>query len=93
MENVEIEFRDDALYAVAEKATERKTGARGLRTILENILLDTMYDLPQMDGVKKVVVDGAVVRGEAKPYLMFASNDEPEEQQGEEDFRRAASDE
>ena len=46
-----------------------------------------------MDGVKKVVVDGAVVRGEAKPYLMFASNDEPEEQQGEEDFRRAASDE
>ena len=93
MENVEIEFRDDALYAVAEKATERKTGARGLRTILENILLDTMYDLPQMDGVKKVVVDGAVVRGEAKPYLMFASNDEPEQQQDEEDFRRAASDE
>ena len=92
MENVEIEFRDDALYAVAEKATERKTGARGLRTILENILLDTMYDLPQMDGVKKVVVDGAVVRGEAKPYLMFASNDESEEP-GQEDFRRAASDE
>ncbi len=92
MENVEIEFRDDALYAVAEKATERKTGARGLRTILENILLDTMYDLPQMEGVKKVVVDGAVVRGEAKPYLMFASNDEPE-QSGEEDFKRAASDE
>lgn len=92
MENVEIEFRDDALYAVAEKATERKTGARGLRTILENILLDTMYDLPQMEGVTKVVVDGAVVRGEAKPYLMFASNDEAEEQ-GETDFRRAASDE
>ncbi len=92
MENVEIEFREDALYAVAEKATERKTGARGLRTILENILLDTMYDLPQMEGVKKVVVDGAVVRGEAKPYLMFASNDEPEET-GEEGFKRAASDE
>ena len=92
MENVEIEFREDALYAVAEKATERKTGARGLRTILENILLDTMYDLPQMDGVKKVIVDGAVVRGEAKPYLLLASNDEPDNE-GEEDFRRAASDE
>jgi len=92
MENVEIEFREDALYAVAEKATERKTGARGLRTILENILLDTMYDLPQMDGVKKVIVDGAVVRGEAKPYLLLASNDESDDQ-GEEDFRRAASDE
>jgi len=51
-----------------------------------------MYDLPQMEGVTKVVVDGAVVRGEAKPYLMFASNDEAEEQ-GETDFRRAASDE
>ena len=92
MENVEIEFREDALYAVAEKATERKTGARGLRTILENILLDTMYDLPQMDGVKKVIVDGAVVRGEAKPYLLLASNDESEDD-GETDFRRAASDE
>ena len=94
MENVEIEFREDALYAVAEKATERKTGARGLRTILENILLDTMYDLPQMDGVKKVIVDGAVVRGEAKPYLLLASNDESEDNsEGEADFRRAASDE
>jgi len=75
MENVEIEFREDALFAVAEKATERKTGARGLRTILENVLLDTMYELPQMEDVKKVVVDGAVVRGEAKPYLLFASNE------------------
>jgi len=93
MENVEIEFRDDALYAVAAKATERKTGARGLRTILENILLDTMYDLPQMEGVKKVIVDGAVVRGEAKPYLLLASNDDTEIDGGAEDFRRAASDE
>ena len=92
MENVEIEFREDALYAVAAKATERKTGARGLRTILENILLDTMYDLPQMEGVKKVIVDGAVVRGEAKPYLLLASNDD-DQHDGAEDFRRAASDE
>jgi ATP-dependent Clp protease ATP-binding subunit ClpX len=94
MENVEIEFREDALYAVAEKATERKTGARGLRTILENVLLDTMYELPQMDNVKKVVVDGAVVRGEAKPYLLLASNESSiDAEEGGEDFKKAASDE
>lgn len=94
MENVEIEFREDALYAVAEKATERKTGARGLRTILENVLLDTMYDLPQMDDVKKVVVDGAVVRGEAKPYLLLASNESSiDGEESGEDFKKAASDE
>ncbi len=94
MENVEIEFREDALYAVAEKATERKTGARGLRTILENVLLDTMYELPQMDNVKKVVVDGAVVRGEAKPYLLLASNESSiDGDEGGEDFKKAASDE
>src|SRR5690606_26386171 len=57
MEGCEIEFRDDALRAVARKAMERKTGARGLRTILENVLLDTMYDLPTMENVRKVVVD------------------------------------
>ena len=94
MENVEIEFREDALYAVAEKATERKTGARGLRTILENVLLDTMYELPQMEDVKKVVVDGAVVRGEAKPYLLFASNEASiDGDDSEKDFKKAASDE
>ena len=94
MENVEIEFREDALYAVAEKATERKTGARGLRTILENVLLDTMYELPQMEDVKKVVVDGAVVRGEAKPYLLFASNESSiDGDDTEKDFKKAASDE
>lgn len=94
MENVEIEFREDALFAVAEKATERKTGARGLRTILENVLLDTMYDLPQMEDVKKVVVDGAVVRGEAKPYLLFASNESSiDGDDSEKDFKKAASDE
>ncbi len=97
MENVEIEFREDALYAVAEKATARKTGARGLRTILENVLLDTMYDLPQMDDVKKVIVDGAVVRGEAKPYLLLASNESSIDGAGldddNKDFKKAASDE
>ncbi len=94
MENVEIEFREDALYAVAEKATQRKTGARGLRTILENVLLDTMYDLPQMEDVKKVVVDGAVVRGEAKPYLLYASNESSiDGDESGKDFKKAASDE
>jgi len=97
MENVEIEFREDALFAVAKKATERKTGARGLRTILENVLLDTMYDLPQMDDVKKVIVDGAVVRGEAKPYLLLASNESSingnDDVEGDESFKKAASDE
>jgi ATP-dependent Clp protease ATP-binding subunit ClpX len=61
MEGVDLEFRDDALRAVAKKAMERKTGARGLRTILENVLLDTMYDLPSSTTAKKVVVDEAVV--------------------------------
>ena len=61
MEECELEFREEALYEVARKATERKTGARGLRTILENVLLETMYDLPQMENVKKVVVDESVV--------------------------------
>lgn len=93
MENVEIEFREDALYAVAEKATERKTGARGLRTILENVLLDTMYELPQMDDVKKVVVDGAVVRGEAKPYLLLARNESSIDAESGADYKKAASDE
>lgn len=71
MEGAELEFRDDALRAVARKAMERKTGARGLRTIIEQVLLDTMYDLPSLDDVTKVVVDDAVIRGEAKPYLIY----------------------
>ncbi|AOV17349.1 ATP-dependent protease ATP-binding subunit ClpX [Acidihalobacter aeolianus] len=71
MEGAELEFRDDALRAVARKAMERKTGARGLRTIIEQVLLDTMYDLPSLDDVAKVVVDDAVIRGEAKPYLIY----------------------
>ncbi|MDW3095139.1 MAG: ATP-dependent Clp protease ATP-binding subunit ClpX [Gammaproteobacteria bacterium] len=75
MEDAEIEFRPNALTAVAKKAMERKTGARGLRTILENVLLDTMYDLPSIDGVTKVVVDEAVIKGDAKPYLIYESTD------------------
>jgi ATP-dependent Clp protease ATP-binding subunit ClpX len=71
MEGVELEFREDALFANARKAMERKTGARGLRTILEHVLLDTMYDLPSAENVTKVVVDEAVIGGDAKPYLLY----------------------
>jgi ATP-dependent Clp protease ATP-binding subunit ClpX len=71
MEGSELEFREEALRAVARKAMERKTGARGLRTILEHILLDTMYDLPSMQNVSKVVVDDSVVEGHAKPYFIY----------------------
>ncbi len=71
MEGVELEFREDALRAVSHKAMERKTGARGLRTIIETVLLDTMYEIPSMEGVSKVVIDDAVIRGEAKPYLIY----------------------
>jgi ATP-dependent Clp protease ATP-binding subunit ClpX len=76
MEGVELEFREDALRAIAKKAMQRKTGARGLRTILENVLLDTMYDLPSMTNATKVVVDDAVVTGETKPYVIYEA-DEP----------------
>ena len=77
MEGVDLEFRDDALRAVATKAMERKTGARGLRTILENVLLDTMYDLPSAENATKVVVDEAVVMGENQPYVMYESDELP----------------
>ncbi|MCY7295981.1 ATP-dependent protease ATP-binding subunit ClpX [Alteromonas sp. a30] len=73
IEDVELEFRDDALHAIAEKAMERKTGARGLRSIVESILLDTMYELPAMDDVSKVVIDETVVKGESKPILIYDS--------------------
>lgn len=91
MENCELEFREEALYAVASKASERKTGARGLRTILENVLLETMYELPQMENVTKVVVDGGVVRGETKPYLLLEGHDPMLGDDTE--YKRAASDE
>ena len=75
MEGTELEFREDALRALARKAMARKTGARGLRTILENVLLDTMYELPSMENASKVVVDESVVNGENKPYIMYESDD------------------
>ncbi len=75
MEGCELEIRDDALSAIAHKAMERKTGARGLRTILEMTLLDTMYDLPSLENVAKVTVDEAVIAGESEPYLLFDNKD------------------
>ena len=75
MEGAELELREDALRAIARKAMERKTGARGLRTILEHILLDTMYDLPSLENVSKVVVDGSVVTGESDPIILFESTE------------------
>jgi ATP-dependent Clp protease ATP-binding subunit ClpX len=76
MEGVELEFRQDALRAVAKKAMQRKTGARGLRTILENVLLETMYELPSLRNVQKVVVDEAVIQGESKPYVLYGASDD-----------------
>ncbi len=71
MEDCEIEFRGEALRKVARKSMERKTGARGLRSILENVLLDTMYDLPSMENVSKVVVDSGAIDGEIKPFVIY----------------------
>ena len=71
MEGAVIEFRDDALQAIAQKAMERKTGARGLRSIIENVLLDIMFDLPSTDNVSKVVIDESVINGENSPILIY----------------------
>lgn len=71
MEGVEIDFREDALDAVATKAMERKTGARGLRSIMESVLLDTMFRLPSERNVAKVVVDASVIRGESSPLIVY----------------------
>ncbi len=77
MEGVELEFREDALRAVARKALKRRTGARGLRTIIEQVLLETMYDLPSLENVSKVVVDEGVINGSAEPYLIYSSVPQP----------------
>ena len=71
MEGCELEIREDALRCTARRAMERKTGARGLRTILEHVLLDIMYELPSMENVSKVVIDEAVISGENQPYLVY----------------------
>jgi ATP-dependent Clp protease ATP-binding subunit ClpX len=79
MEEVELTFHEDALKAIAEKAIERKTGARGLRSILEGILLDTMYDLPSLEGVEEVVISEDVVRGkDVRPLYIYAERKKEE---------------
>ena len=77
MEHVEIQFRDDALNAIAKKAQERKTGARGLRSIMEAVLLDSMYKIPSLKDVSKVIIDAAVIEGESDPLLMYENVEQP----------------
>ena len=71
MEGAELEFREESLGAIARKSMERKTGARGLRTIVENVLLNTMYELPSIDNICKVVVDESVILGHSEPFLVY----------------------
>ena len=75
MEDVQLSFSDDALVAVAKKAVHRKTGARGLRSILESALLNTMFDLPGLDGVQEVVINKEVIDGRAQPLQIYAERD------------------
>jgi ATP-dependent Clp protease ATP-binding subunit ClpX len=77
MEDVEIDFREDALGAIAAKAMERKTGARGLRSILENVLLEIMYDIPSEDSVTKVIIDENVINGTSEPLLVHENSEQP----------------
>jgi ATP-dependent Clp protease ATP-binding subunit ClpX len=79
LEDVELKFTDDALEAIAERAIERKTGARGLRSIVEALLLDTMYDLPTETDIAEVVVDGEVVAGRKEPVRVMKGKDKAEE--------------
>lgn len=76
MEGVELEFREDALNAIAKRALALRTGARGLRSIIEHSLLDTMYDLPSLKGVSKVVVDNGMISGDGKPLLIYSDQDD-----------------
>ena len=71
MEGAELVFRDDSLSAIARKSMERKTGARGLRTIVENVLLDTMYEIPSAENISKVVIDESVILGESEPFYVY----------------------
>ena len=79
LEDVELTFQDDALKTIAEKAIKRKTGARGLRSIVEGILLDTMFDLPDMDGVTEIVIDADVVEGKKDPIQVHGGKKSKEE--------------
>jgi ATP-dependent Clp protease ATP-binding subunit ClpX len=80
MENIELTFADEAMGAIVRRAIERKTGARGLRSIMEGILLETMFELPGLEGVEEVVISREVVEGTARPLYIYAdrSNRVPE---------------
>ncbi|HCH78360.1 MAG TPA: ATP-dependent Clp protease ATP-binding subunit ClpX, partial [Pseudomonas sp.] len=77
LEGVDLEFRPDALKAVASRALERKTGARGLRSILEGVLLDTMYEIPSQKEVSKVVIDESVIEGTSQPLMIYENSEPP----------------
>src|SRR4029077_5246878 len=77
MEGVELEFREAALHTIAERCVEKKTGARGLRSILEKALLDIMYELPSLTHVSKVIIDEAAIHGENNPIVIY---EKPEQQ-------------
>ena len=76
LEGVDLEFRPDALKAVASRALERKTGARGLRSILEGVLLDTMYEIPSQKEVSKVVIDESVIEGTSQPLMIYENSEQ-----------------
>lgn len=77
MEDIKLNITEDAFKSIARRAIDRKTGARGLRSIMEAILLDTMFDLPSMNGVQEVVISKEVVDGEAKPLLIYSDREKP----------------
>jgi ATP-dependent Clp protease ATP-binding subunit ClpX len=72
-----VDFREDGLRAIAERAMERKTGARGLRSILESVLLDSMYNIPSRNDVSKVVIDESVISGDSEPLLVYQNSAPP----------------
>ncbi len=79
MEDLQLTFSDEALHGIARKAIERKTGARGLRSIMEGILLETMFELPELDGVEEIVISPEVVDGQAKPLKIYAERSAADE--------------
>jgi ATP-dependent Clp protease ATP-binding subunit ClpX len=82
MENVRLTFPEEALRSISRKAIQRKTGARGLRSIMESILLDTMFELPSMHGVEEIVVSSDVVDGRAQPLQIYAERRNGQESAG-----------
>ena len=75
MDGAKLTFKDNALKEIALKAIRKKTGARGLRSILDNILLKTMYDLPSKDNIEEVIVDSAAVKGQSQPIVVYSKTD------------------